>query len=102
MAQTTRASLLASAIASMLRLSRFDACSIQGHRPHRGTRSARQDNVTSLHEPRSQILVSAFGDLPQDRAIPGRLLCWHEPQPCAKVASLSEAIAVTDRRHHTA
>jgi hypothetical protein len=28
-----RASLLASAIASMLRCSRFDACSIQGHRP---------------------------------------------------------------------
>jgi hypothetical protein len=34
------------------------------------------------------VLVAAFGDLAQDRAIPRRLLLRHETEPGAEVASL--------------
>src|SRR5439155_2207605 len=44
--------------------------------------------------------VAALGDLTQDGAIPRRLLLRHEPQPGAEVASLLEAGAIADRRHH--
>jgi hypothetical protein len=37
------------------------------------------------------VLVAAFGDLAQDRAIPRRLLLRHETEPGAEVASLLEA-----------
>src|SRR6266542_6990228 len=48
----------------------------------------------------AQVLVAALGDLAQDRAIPCRLLLRHQPQPGAEVASLLEACAIADRRHH--
>src|SRR6266852_1059395 len=59
-----RASLLASAIASMLRCSRFDACSIQGHRPRiavlgrrtRTTCAACTNSVLMYLLPRLEIL----------------------------------------------
>src|SRR5262245_48090545 len=44
----------------------------------------------------------ALGDLAQDRAISGRLLLRYETQPGTEVASLREACAVADRRHHGA
>src|SRR2546430_1653031 len=68
--------------------------------PHRRTWPPRQHDVCGLHEQCPQIFVAALGDLAQDRAIPGRLLPRYEPQPGAEVASLCEAGAITDRRHH--
>src|SRR6266700_4670465 len=96
-----RASLLASAIASMLRWSRFDACSIQGHKPHiaargrrtRTTCAACTNSVLRYLLPRLEILPrmvrstvdSCFGT---------------SPSQAPKVASLLEAGAIADRRHH--
>src|SRR6266700_1963903 len=47
-----RSSLLASAIASMLRWSRFDACSIQGHKPRIAARGRRTYPI-KRHRPAS-------------------------------------------------
>src|SRR6266852_2282981 len=58
------------------------------------------DDVRGLHEQRPQVLVAALRDLAEDRAIPSGLLLGHEPQPSAEVASLLEAGAIADRRHH--
>src|SRR5260370_857998 len=63
-ARAMRASLLASAIASMLRWSRFDACSIQGHKPRiavldrraRTTCAACTNSVLRYLLPRLEIL----------------------------------------------
>src|SRR5580704_13893392 len=91
-----RASLLASAIANMLRCSR----SLLGpgpQPPHRCARPPLENDVRGLHEQCSQVLVAALGDLAQDCAIPRRLLLRHEPQPSAKVAALLESGAVADR-----
>src|SRR6266567_5182829 len=80
-----RASLLASAIASMLRWSRFDACSTQGHKPRiaargrrtRTTCAACTNNVLRYLLPRLEILPrivrspvdSCFGTSPSQVAI---------------------------------
>src|SRR5215471_5997552 len=95
-----RASLLARAIASMLRCSRLDACSIQGHKPRIAalgrrastTCAACTNSVRRYLLPRLEILPRIVR--------PGRLLLWYESQPGTEVASLREACAVADRRHH--
>src|SRR5712692_1601578 len=98
-----RASLLASAIASMLRCSCFEACSAQGHKP-RIAALGRRSRTTCAACTNSVLryFVAALGDLAQDCAIPRRLLLRHEPQPGAKVAALLESGAVADRRYHGA
>src|ERR1700721_2393782 len=92
-----RASLLASAIASMLRCSRFEACPTQGHKPRiaalgrrsRTTCAACTDSVLRYLLPRLEILPrivrspvdSCFGTSPSQ-------------------ATLLEASAVANRRYH--
>src|SRR5262245_54945003 len=95
-----RASLLASAIASMLRWSLLDSCSIQGHKPRIAafgrrastTCAACTNSVRRYLLPRLEILPRIV--------ISGRILLRYEPQPGAEVASLREAGAIADRRHH--
>src|SRR5499426_3967928 len=69
---------------------------------HGGAWPSHQHDMGGLHEERSQVFVAAFGDLAEDRAIARRVLPGYEPQPGAEVASLPEAGAVADRRHHGA
>ena len=99
-----RASLLASAIASKLRCARrLEALSIHGHRPRIAAAGRRiEDDVGGLHKQGAQVLVAALGDFAELGAIAGRLLLGHEAEPGAEVATLLEAAAVTDRRHHGA
>src|SRR5262245_44356004 len=86
-AQAMRASLLARAIANMLRWSRFDACSIQSHKPRIATLAAAPARrVRPARTVCPQIFVAALGDFAQDRAILSRLLLRYEPQPGAEVA----------------
>src|SRR4029453_12941596 len=90
-----RASLLASAIASMLRWSRFDACSIQGHKPRiaalgrrtRTTCAACTNSVLKYLLPRLEILPrivrspvdTCFGTSPSQAP---------KSRPCLKPAPL--------------
>src|SRR3981189_3145680 len=96
-----RASLLASAIASMLRCSRFEACSTQGHKPRiaalgrrtRTTWAACTNSVLRYLLPRLEILARIVRS-PVDSCF------GTSPQPGAEVTSLLEASAVANRRHH--
>src|ERR1700720_4407311 len=98
-----RASLLASAIANMLRCSRFEACSTQGHKPRiaalgrrsRTTCAACTNSVLRYLLPRLEIL-------PRIVRSPVDSCFGTSPQPSAKVAALLESGAVADRRHHGA
>src|SRR5262249_49456485 len=69
---------------------------------HCGTRPSYKHDMGGLHEERSQVFVAALRDLAEDRAIARRFLPGDEPQPGTEVASLPEAGAVADRRHHGA
>ena len=63
-------------------------------------RATHQHDVSRLHEQRPQVLVAAPGDLAQDRAVAGRLLLRHQPEPGAEVPPLLEPSTRADRRHH--
>jgi hypothetical protein len=97
-----RASLLASAIASTLRCSRFFAASIQGLSPWRshtfGLISTTQAACTNT----AQVPIASLRDFAEDGAIPGRYLPGDEPQPRGKVAALGECFSIADRGHHRA
>src|SRR6266511_4797697 len=98
-----RASLLASAIASMLRWSRFDACSIHGHKPRiaalgrraRTTCAACTNSVLRYLLPRLEILPrmvrspvdSCFGTSPS-QAPKSRPCLKPAPSPIAATTAL--------------
>jgi len=63
-------------------------------------RAAHQPDMSGLDKERSQILVAAFGDLAQDRAVAGRLLLGHQLEPGPKVPPLLEPGAGADCRRH--
>src|SRR6516165_10562063 len=96
-----RASLLASAIASMFRCSRLEAWSIQGHRPClavRGRRSrttcaACTNSVLTYLLPRLDILP---------RMVRSPVDSCFGIKPSGEIAPLLEAGAIADRRHHRA
>src|SRR5205809_4831564 len=94
-----RASLLASAIASMLRWSRFEAGSIQGHKPRIAARGRRtRTTCAACTNSGLRYLLPRLEILPRIGAIPRRLQFRHEPQPGAELASLLESGAIADRR----
>ena len=70
--------------------------------PHRCGRPPHQDDVGGLNEQRPEVFVAALGDLAELGAIAGRLLLRYQTEPSAKIAALTEAAAVADRRHHGA
>jgi hypothetical protein len=49
---------------------------------------------------RAAVMSPSFGYLAQDGAIFSRLLLRYEPQPGGEIATLLEAGAIADRRHH--
>ena len=100
--QAMRASLLASAIASMLRCSRFLDASIQGlspsryqmFGPHQHDLSACTNSSLTYRLPRLEIFPRIVR--------PPSISCLHQPQPGGKVTSLLEHIPGADRRYHRA
>ena len=55
-----------------------------------------QDDVSGLHEQCPHVFVSALGYLPQDGAVPGRLLLRYQAKPGGKIAPLLEASVVAE------
>src|SRR5882724_7666754 len=92
--QAMRASLLASAIASTLRCSRFLAASIQALSPWRcqllGLIST---TPRRLNEQDAQVAIATLRYLAEDCAVPGRDLSQDQPEPCGKVAAFGEGLA---------
>src|SRR5215831_18559251 len=92
-----RASLLASAIASTLWCKRCAAAAIQGRRPWRSQVAGLSSTTrAALDEQGAQVLITSFGNLPEDGAIAGGDLLRHEAKPGAEVATLGEGITGSD------
>src|SRR5205807_6585491 len=61
-----------------------------------------QDDPRRLHEQGTQIAIAALRYAAEDRAVAGRYLLRHQPEPGAEVAAFGERIAGADRSHHRA
>src|SRR5262249_56061275 len=59
-----------------------------------------EDNVCGLHEQCPHVFVSALGYLPQDGAVPGRLLLRYQAKPRGKIAPLLEATPIPHPSPH--
>src|SRR6266404_1340708 len=56
-----------------------------------------QHDPGGLNEQTAQIAIAALRYAAEDRAVAGRQLFRHEPEPCAEVAAFRERIAGADR-----
>src|SRR6266481_258737 len=61
-----------------------------------------QHDPGGLNEQTAQIAIAALRYAAEDRAVAGRQLFRHEPEPGAEVAAFRERIAGADRGHHRA
>src|SRR5690349_19582922 len=61
-----------------------------------------QHDPGSLNEQTAQIAIATPRDAAEDRAVAGRYLFRHQPEPGAEVAAFREGIAAADRSHHRA
>src|SRR5207244_5625942 len=100
--QAIRASLLASAIASTLRCSRFLAASIQVEPVALPALWPDQHHPCRLHKQNPQVAVTPLRYLAEDGAVPGRYLLGDKAKPGGEVAAFGEHIACADRRYHRA
>src|ERR1700674_2797562 len=61
-----------------------------------------QHNPGRLYEQNAQVAIATPRYLAEDRAVAGRDLLGHEPQPSREVAACGERVTGPDRRHHRA
>ena len=61
-----------------------------------------RSSLRAADEQGAQVAVPTLGEAAQDRAIAGRDLLRHQPEPSGKVAAFGEGGSGSDRRHHGA